>query len=244
MTTLVSKVLADAEADVRRRYSGPITKASPTKAAASEASPATSAMPSPPPTPLFLLTPEDWTAVLQPLAADTHCGATPCLPELVRYTQLRCAELPMRLQMEALQTRRYEHLLRQHTRELVTLSEYVALVSRAPPTLVTATPRTTAATADAAQLQQPQVMDSGQLPSDLRTLLAPEEVGHRLERAKERVCELEVMLRQDAEAKVRCCQRMVLLSEYVFALIRRVRCTAEGSAEGVVAGTMKRARAE
>ncbi|KPI89650.1 hypothetical protein ABL78_1231 [Leptomonas seymouri] len=215
MPALASSVLAEVEADLRQRFS-----CSAANASSSSSSSSSSSAPS---TALSLLIPEDWASVLQPLAPDTQCDPCAGLPGLVRYAQLRCAELPMRLQMEALRTRRYEHLLRQHTRELVTLSEYVTLVSRTPPTLVAA-PR--GAPADAHQHPS----DSSSLPSDVRVLLAPEEVEHRLERAAERICKLEAMLQQDAEAKVQCCQRMVLLSEYVRALIRRVQREASSRA--------------
>ncbi|KPA76377.1 hypothetical protein ABB37_07719 [Leptomonas pyrrhocoris] len=219
MSALVSRVLADAEGDVRRRFS----RTSETVSSAPSA-------------PLSLLSPEDWTAVLRPLAPDTPCDPDAGLEELVRYVQLRCAEVPMRLQMEALQTRRYEHLLRQHTRELVTLSEYVTLVARAPPTFAAAPRGGGGTTADASS----SLADSAALPSDLRVLLDPEEVQHRLERAAERISKLEMMLRHDAAAKVQCCQRMVLLSEYMRALLRRVR---REVGEGVVVGS-KRARSE
>jgi hypothetical protein len=211
MPASASSVLAEVEADLRRRFGS--------RASSSATLPA--------PAFLSLLTSEDWAAVLCPLAPETQYSEHGSLHELVRYVQVRCAELPMRLQIEALQTRRYEHLLRQHTRELVTLSEYVTLVSRAPPTLAGAAAAAT--TGDSSFSSSPQQLlqspstGSALLSNDLQKVLAPAEVSHRLERAEERVRELEAMLRQDAEAKLQCCQRMVLLSEYVHALLRRVQ---------------------
>lgn len=214
MSRTASSVLDMVEEDLRRRFAYPTSPAA-----------------SLPSTSLSLLTPADWAAVMSPLAPDTHPARDAAASELMRYVQVRCAELPMRLQMEALQTRRYEHLLRQHMRELVTLSEYVALVSRTPPTLAPA-PRSVSEAA----AQQPQPAGAASLPTDLSLLLSPEEVPRRLDRAEERVKELEAMVRLDAVAKVQCCQRMVLLSEYVRALLRRVR---HGSTATAVAGAKR-----
>ncbi|CAJ1006654.1 hypothetical protein Q4I28_001969 [Leishmania naiffi] len=210
-SALIANILAKVEVEVRQRLRN--TAGSTTPGPSTAAAPLTS---------LSLLTSEDWSAVRCSLSADPTLpssaagttneveGTSACL-QLLRYVQMRCAELPMRLQIEALQARRYEHLLRQHTRELVTLSEYMALVSRTPPTLA-AVPR---------GVSEP-TPNAAQLPVDVRALLAEEEMGPRLERCRVRIRELETMARQDAEAKVRCCQRMVLLSEFVRALVRHV----------------------
>ncbi|CAJ1987234.1 hypothetical protein conserved [Leishmania donovani] len=214
-SALITSILEKVENEVRQRLhdAAALTSPGPSSAVA-------------PPTLLSLLTPEDWSAVrrslredatLPPIAASatdevesTSASFQPAAAsELLQYVQMRCAELPMRLQIEALLTRRYEHLLRQHTRELVTLSEHMALISRTPPTLAPA-PR---------GFSEP-APNLAQLPVDVRALLAEEEMGPRLERCQARICELEAMARQDAEAKVRCCQRMVLLSEFVQALVR------------------------
>ncbi|CAG9571141.1 conserved hypothetical protein [Leishmania major strain Friedlin] len=207
-SALITSILEKVENEVRQRLRNAAALASPGPSSAAD-----------PPTSLSLLTPEDWSAVrrslredatLPPIAAgatgeveSTSASLQPAAAsELLQYVQMRCAELPMRLQIEALLTRRYEHLLRQHTRELVTLSEHITLISRTPLTLAPA-PR-----------------GFSELTPNLAPLLAEEEMGPRLERCKARISELEAMARQDAEAKVRCCQRMVLLSEFVRALVR------------------------
>ncbi|KAG5505336.1 hypothetical protein JIQ42_07544 [Leishmania sp. Namibia] len=215
-SAILASILANVENEVRQRLR----------------SPGTSTAPGPyhtvnPTTSLSLLTPEDWSTVRYSLRVDStlpptatgsadalegtstrHHPGDPC--ELLQYVQMRCAELPMRLQSEALQTRRYEHLLRQHMRELITLSEYMTLVSRTSPTLA-AVPRG----------GSEQTTNVAQLPLDLRALFE-EETGPRLERCRARIGELEAMVRQGAEATVRCCQRMVLLSEFVRTLVRHV----------------------
>ncbi|CAM45682.1 conserved hypothetical protein [Leishmania braziliensis MHOM/BR/75/M2904] len=241
-SALIANILAKVEVEVRQRLRS--TAASTTPGPSPAAAPLTS---------LSLLTSEDWSAVRCSLRADptfppSAAGATnkvegtsaslqPVVAsELLRYVQMRCAELPMRLQIEALQARRYEHLLRQHTRELVTLSEYMALVSRTPPTLA-AVPR---------GVSEP-TPNVAQLPVDVRALLAEEEMGPRLERCRVRIRELETMARQDAEAKVRCCQRMVLLSEFVRALVRHVTAdvlTCKGAPKCDGATVTKRPRTE
>ncbi|KAG5484101.1 hypothetical protein LSCM1_05956 [Leishmania martiniquensis] len=217
MSSALDSILAKAENEVRQRLHSLAASTAP--GPSSRANAASS---------LSLLTPEDWNAVRCPLLRDATLTPTTTgradvvegtatsphavdTSELLGYTQMRCAELPMRLQTEALQTRRYEHLLRQHMRELVTLSEFMTLLSRAPPTLA-AVPR---GTSDPAS-------NVAQLPVDLRALPAEEEMGPRLARCRARIRELEAMVRQDAEAKVRCCQRMVLLSEFVRALVQHV----------------------
>ncbi|GET86995.1 hypothetical protein, conserved [Leishmania tarentolae] len=214
-SALITTILDKVESEVRQRLCSP--------AASMSQGPSSIVTP---PTSLSLLTPADWSAVRRSLREDitlphiaacatddVACTSATLQPaeasELLQYVQMRCAELPMRLQMEALLTRRYEHLLRQHTRELVTLSEYMTLINRTPPTLAPAQRGFSEPTPNIAQL-----------PVDLRALLAEEEMGPRLERCKARISELEAMVRQDAEAKVRCCQRMVLLSEFVGAVVR------------------------
>ncbi|KAG5484408.1 hypothetical protein LSCM4_07975 [Leishmania orientalis] len=219
-SAILASILANVENEVRQRLHSPGTSTAPGSSHTVD-----------PTTSLSLLTPEDWSTVrcslradstLPPTATDSaevlegtstrHHPGDPC--ELLQYVQMRCAELPMRLQSEALQTRRYEHLLRQHMRELVTLSEYMTLVSRTSPALA-AVPR--------GGLEP--TTNVAQLPLDLRALLE-EEMGPRLERCRARVRELEAMVRRGAEAKVRCCQRMVLLSEFVRTLVRHVTALA------------------
>ncbi|KAG5509629.1 hypothetical protein JKF63_06334 [Porcisia hertigi] len=214
-STLLTSILAKVENEVHQRLCSTAASAAP--------GPSTSVAPF---TSLSLLTSEDWSGVRCSLGKDHNPPPTissttddvkstwrshqPTFAvELLQYVQLRCAELPMRLQIEALQTRRYEHLLRQHTRELVALSEYMTLIGCNPPTLAPMPRGVSESTQDLAQL-----------PDDLRALLAEEEIVPRLERCKARIRELETMIRQDAEAKLRCCQRMVLLSEFVHALVR------------------------
>ncbi|KAK7196665.1 hypothetical protein NESM_000605600 [Novymonas esmeraldas] len=218
------RILAEVESDVRRRGVGGVTAT-------------TSQVPAP-----SLLTWEDWAAVRRPLSADAAFGgnavdeaqrstsgdpAAAGVDELLRHVQLRCAELPMRLQIEAQQTRRYEHRLHQHTRELVCLSEYVALVHRAPPTLATVAAPSPRGSAESTP-------DLAALPADLRALLSAAEVTPRLERCRGRIRELESLALQDATAKVRCCQRMVLLSEFVQTLVRHTTARVEALTRGEV----------
>lgn len=126
---------------------------------------------------------------------------------LLSYMRLRVAELPMRLQMEALQMRRYEHLLRQQTRELISLSECLALLSRRPPIL----------------LPSPHGEgNSASTSADGAALLTEGDVFDRCDRCRRRVQALEAMVRQSAEGKAHCGQRMVLLSEYAAALAEAV----------------------
>lgn len=241
-SALITNILETVENEVRQRLRNAAALASPGPSSAVA-----------PPTSLSLLTPEDWSAVRRSLREDATpppiaAGATgevesasaslqpTTANELLQYVQMRCAELPMRLQIEALLIRRYEHLLRQHTRELVTLSEHMTLISRTPPTLAPV-PR---------GFSEP-ALNLAQLPVDLRALLAEEEMGPRLDRCKARICELEAMARQDSEAKVRCCQRMVLLSEFVRALVRHatahmLKCKEEPKNDAAV--VTKRPRTE
>ncbi|KAG5483529.1 hypothetical protein CUR178_07850 [Leishmania enriettii] len=240
-SAILASILANVENEVRQRLQSPGTSMAP--GPSHTVNPTTS---------LSLLTPEDWSTVQCSLRADStlpptasrsadalegtstrHHPDDPC--ELLQYVQMRCAELPMRLQSEALQTRRYEHLLRQHMRELVTLSEYMTLVSRTSPALAAVPRSCSESTANVAQL-----------PHDLRALFE-EEMDPRLERCRARARELEAMVRRGAEAKVRCCQRMVLLSEFVRTLVRHVTahvlpCKEETQSDGTAVA--KRPRTE
>lgn len=179
---------------------------------------------------LQMLTEADWDVVLYPvselrpyLANSTRLGTPPTSDSsgevrgseasarhkreiLVAYVKCRVAELPMRLQMEALQMRRHEHLVRAHMKEIVQLSEFLSFQQIKHP---------------------PQMKDvlqgADREDATLQCLTSRSEAIRRVRRAQERVVELERCISVDCLQKIRCAGRMLLLSALTEHLVGAIR---------------------
>ncbi|CCW69566.1 unnamed protein product [Phytomonas sp. Hart1] len=145
---------------------------------------------------------------------------------VVNYVKCRCAELPMRLRLEALQMRRHEHLLRQHMQELIRLSEFLALCGAVPSGTTWETP--TGGLADSshagtAKASFGQFEKSSPPPGHMDLAKRDGVEGLQLlSRCFQRVAELERLVESDSMNKVLCAERMVLLSATTLAAARRV----------------------
>lgn len=109
---------------------------------------------------------------------------------LKNYVQCRCAELPMRVQTEALILRRHEEVHRQYMRQLILLTQFLTF-SLAPLDLPEASEESAA-------------------------------MKKRIQQCLERIPKMEEKILQEAAAKRKCCQRMILMSAVVYALVDRL----------------------
>lgn len=135
---------------------------------------------------------------------------------VVQYVKCRAAELPMRLQTEAMQLRRHEQNLRSNTKELIQLSEFLAYVDHRCPAELDTAP------GHRGHAGQPSAVGSSDLTASVELLVSPVEAQRRVTRAKERVAELEGLIKLQAGEKVRCAERMVLLSAMTALMLERV----------------------
>lgn len=96
---------------------------------------------------LDALSEDDWNSIVFPVGElspylDSVCSSMKEESRfgtvmLENYVQCRCAELPMRLQTEALSLRRYEEQRRRHMKKLIELSEFVTYCAPKPASAVT-----------------------------------------------------------------------------------------------------------
>ncbi|CCW64900.1 unnamed protein product [Phytomonas sp. EM1] len=146
---------------------------------------------------------------------------------VVNYVKCRCAELPMRLRLEALQMRRHEHLLRQHMQELIRFSEFLTLCGAVPSG---ATWENTTGGSAGSNSSGPSKASlcpfakASSLPPGYMDAAKRDGVEglQLLSRCFQRVAELERLVTLDSTNKVLCAERMVLLSATTLAAARRV----------------------
>lgn len=131
-------------------------------------------------------------------ASSALGGSSSHLSILEYYTQCRCAELPMRLQTEALVLRRHEEARRQYMTQLILLSQFIAY-------------------------WVPSSSDStnGSNGSILSTD-GPSECSSHMQRCQQRIPELEQKIMTEVMAKRKCSQRMILMSAVAYALVSRL----------------------
>lgn len=158
------------------------------------------------------LTDEDWKAIMYPVS-DLKPYLTAVTPQgdegssgqqgnlynlctLDHYVTCRCAELPMRLQTEALILRRHEESRQRHMKKLIQLSQCMVYCA-------------------------PRAMEPEQGPNAVHEA-ATTELEQRFHRCELRIRELEQKIAQECKAKRKCSQRMVLMSALVYALIDRL----------------------
>lgn len=150
---------------------------------------------------------EDWESAMHPVAdlrPYLSCVTTEVdvnveqeeLDLIEHYVQCRCAELPMRLQTEALTLRNHEQMRRQHMKELILLTQFV----------VYASPRD----------------DAQEVPSPSGMRSSTREYEERMDRQLLLIAELERQIIHEVQMKRRCAQRMMLFSAVTTALVRRL----------------------
>lgn len=153
------------------------------------------------------LTDEDWKGIIYPVS-DLKPYLTAVLPHqaerggqeestynlytLEHYVKCRCAELPMRLQTEALILRRHEEARQRDMKQLIHLSQ----------SIVYCAPRA----------------EDQQCSSTVHETVSTE-LEQRFQRCQLRIRELEQKIAKECRAKRKCSQRMVLMSALVYALI-------------------------
>lgn len=125
-------------------------------------------------------------------------GQSSHLSILESYVQCRCAELPMRLQTEALVLRRHEEARRQFMGQLILLSQIKAYwIPGIPPER------------------------SGLNDHKLATEYSSGSSCH-MQRCQKRIPELEQKIISEVMAKRKCSQRMTLMSAVAYALVNRL----------------------
>lgn len=167
---------------------------------------------------------EDWNSIIYPvselkpylscllLSSTTNSGETGQTKEdgevvegqtshisiLESYVQCRCAELPMRLQTEALVLRRHEEARRQFMAQLILLSQLRTYwIPDVPP--------------EGSSLNDPRL--ATEYSSGLSC---------HMQRCQKRIPELEQKIITEAMAKRKCSQRMTLMSAVAYALVNRL----------------------
>ncbi|CAD2219653.1 hypothetical protein AGDE_02790 [Angomonas deanei] len=156
-----------------------------------------------------ILTSEDIITVVRPLTDPTFYVASNAgnlelekddLSRLRKvnevYLDYRVAELPMRMQTEALLLQKHEQEHSKMMQELIDLSEYMALTSSEYPPVLPA-----------------ELSLSTPPPEDILAIVSKDSPTFRDAHCEQRIAELENNVGMQNILKIRCTQRMILLTE-------------------------------